>query len=160
MAMITCEECQNSYSDRADKCPNCGCPNPNAVLETVRIGYHGVWSSGRLVIGILSILLFVIISFQSCAAGLGNALQDNNETSGTAGGLLAFMLLVAGIVAVCTRNVRAKFGIVSPTIFYWLGALFTVGQGTYYKDLPIWGGLSFLFGIVFILAAIKTKKRS
>ena len=159
MAMITCEECKNSYSDRASKCPNCGCPNPNVELETVRIGHRGVWSSGRLVIGILSILLFVVISFQSCAAGLGNVLKSNQETSGTAGVFLAAMLLIAGIIAICTRNVRSKFGIISPTIFYWLGALITVGQGTTYKDLPIWGGLSFIFGLVFVIAAIKSKKR-
>lgn len=159
MAMITCEECKNTYSDRANKCPNCGCPNPNVEMETVHVRYHGVWSSGRLVLGIISILLFIAISFQSCFAGLGNALKDNNATSGSAGVFLAIMLLIAGIISVCTRNVRAKFGIISPTIFYWLGALITVGQGDTYGDLPIWGGLSFIFGLVFIIAAIKTKKR-
>ena len=31
-----------------------------------------VWSTGRLVIGIVSMVLFVLIGFQSCAAGLSH----------------------------------------------------------------------------------------
>lgn len=26
MAMITCKECGKEFSDKADKCPNCGAP--------------------------------------------------------------------------------------------------------------------------------------
>ena len=33
----------------------------------------------KLVSGILSIILFVIVSFQSCAAGIGNTLSENGE---------------------------------------------------------------------------------
>ena len=33
----------------------------------------------KLVSGILSIVLFVLVTFQSCAAGLSNALQENGE---------------------------------------------------------------------------------
>ena len=33
----------------------------------------------KLVSGILSIILFVFVSLQSCAAGLGNAIADNGE---------------------------------------------------------------------------------
>nr|WP_264472805.1 hypothetical protein [Extibacter muris] len=52
-----------------------------------------------MVTGIISIVLFALISFQSCAAGLSNALEQNNATSGTAGLLLAFIYLIAGIIA-------------------------------------------------------------
>ena len=37
-----------------------------------------VW---RLVSGILSIILCVLVAFQSCAAGLSNALEENGEVS-------------------------------------------------------------------------------
>lgn len=40
-----------------------------------------VW---KLVSGILSIILFVFVSFQSCAAGVSNALEANGEVSGSA----------------------------------------------------------------------------
>ena len=40
----------------------------------------------KLVSGILSMILFVIVTFQSCAAGVANSLEANGETSGSAGG--------------------------------------------------------------------------
>ena len=48
--------------------------------------------TAKLVIGIISMVLFVLVAFQSCAAGLGNALADNGEVSGTSGMLLAFCM--------------------------------------------------------------------
>ena len=60
--------------------------------------------TGKLVIGILSIVLFLLVALQSCAAGLGNTLADNGEVSGSAGFLLALGLLVAGIINICTRK--------------------------------------------------------
>ena len=45
--------------------------------------------TAKLVIGIVSIVLFVFIAFQSCAAGMSNALEANGEMSGTAGLLLS-----------------------------------------------------------------------
>ena len=60
--------------------------------------------TAKLVIGIISMVLFVLVAFQSCAAGLGNALADNGEVSGTSGMLLAFCMLIAGIVVVASRK--------------------------------------------------------
>ena len=40
----------------------------------------------KLVSGILSMILFVIVTFQSCAAGVANSLEANGETSGSAEG--------------------------------------------------------------------------
>jgi hypothetical protein len=54
-----------------------------------------VW---KLVSGILSIVLFLIVSFQSCAAGISNTLSDNGEVGGSAGVLVAIFLLAGGIV--------------------------------------------------------------
>ena len=50
--------------------------------------------TAKLVIGIISMVLFVLVAFQSCAAGLGNALADNGEVSGTSGMLLAFCMTI------------------------------------------------------------------
>ena len=58
----------------------------------------------KLVSGILSIVLFAMVSFQSCAAGVSNTLQDNGEVSGSAGLIVAIMLLVGGIVSIATKN--------------------------------------------------------
>jgi len=156
MAMTKCVDCGNEYSDKAVQCPKCGCPNPNVELVDTR--RKGVWSSGRLIIGIISIVLFILILFQSCAAGMSNALQDNNATSGTSGFVLAIMMLIAGIVGIATRNSTSNITTMVPGGFYWFGSLLTIGTGATYGDLPIWGGLSFIFGLVFIVAGIKTKK--
>ena len=51
--------------------------------------------TAKLVIGIISMVLFVLVAFQSCAAGLGNALADNGEVSGTSGMLLAFCMITS-----------------------------------------------------------------
>ena len=38
----------------------------------------------KLVSGILSIVLFFMVAFQSCAAGLSNSLSETGEVSGSA----------------------------------------------------------------------------
>ncbi|MDD6293363.1 MAG: hypothetical protein SOV90_09660 [Lachnospiraceae bacterium] len=161
MALIKCTECGKEYSGNADSCPNCGNPNPDKkdaknviVVEKTK----GVWSAGRLTIGIISILLFVFIAFQSCAVGLSKSLEENGESTGSIGLFVAIFILVAGIVGICTRNSKSKVGAIITTVFYWLGAILTIGTGDTYGDLPIWGVISFIFGLVFLIAAIKTKK--
>lgn len=157
MALIQCPECGKEFSETSDKCLNCGRPNP-AARKTVAEVNKGKWSSGRLAIGIISIVLFVIIGFQSCAAGVVNTLEDNGATSGSSGMGTAIFVLIAGIVGICTRNSKGKGGAITTTVFYWLAALLTIGTGDTYPDLPIWGVIAFLFGVVFLIAGIKTKK--
>ena len=49
----------------------------------------------RLISGILSMVSFLIITFQSCATGVVNVLEDNNhDTSDVAGFFVALMLTV------------------------------------------------------------------
>lgn len=60
--------------------------------------------TARTVIGIISMVLFVIITFQSCAVGIGNALDDNGGTSGSSGMFLSICMLVAGIIGVAARR--------------------------------------------------------
>ena len=112
----------------------------------------------KLVIGIISIVLFLIIAFQSCFAGLGNAISGNGESSGSAGFFLATCMLVAGIVGICTRKGFAG-GIVSGC-FYAIGGLIGIANYGTYSDLKIWSILSFIFAFVYIAGTIITKKKS
>ena len=64
----------------------------------------------KLVSGILSIILFALVAFQSCAAGMSNALEENGEVSGSAGIIVAVLLLTGGIVSVATRKSSGKGG--------------------------------------------------
>ena len=43
----------------------------------------------KLVSGILSIIMFVFVTFQSCAAGISNSIEDNGEVGGSAGIIVA-----------------------------------------------------------------------
>ena len=85
-------------------------PAQPQVVYMEKEKHTGFWSVGRLVIGILSMVLFIFITFQSCAAGISNTLQENNALSGSAGFFTAVMFLFAGIVAVCTRNAKGMVG--------------------------------------------------
>ena len=62
-----------------------------------------VW---KLVSGILSMVLFILVAFQSCAAGVSNALENNGEVSGSAGLIVAVLMLAGGIVSVATSPKR------------------------------------------------------
>lgn len=157
MALIKCPECGADISEKAERCPNCG--NPNKVSTVVLAEKEkGFWSAGRTAIGIISMVLFPLITLQSCAAGINNALEENGATSGTSGFGTALFMLIGGIIGVCTRNSKSKIGAIITALFYWLGALMSYGENDTYGDLSLWCGLSFIFGIVFIICAIRTKK--
>ena len=47
----------------------------------------------KLVSGILSIVLFIMVAFQSCAVGIGNTLGETGEVGGSACIIVAIMLL-------------------------------------------------------------------
>lgn len=110
----------------------------------------------RLVIGIISMVLFIFISLQSCVVGLGNAIADNDEVSGSAGFLLALCMLIAGIVAVAGRKSK-KASIVAGCI-YAFGGLIAIANVGSYGDLIFWSILSFVFAAVFIITAIRQKE--
>ncbi len=112
--------------------------------------------TAKLVIGIISIVLFLLIAFQSCAAGIGNAIEDNGETSGSAGIIVAVCMLVAGIVAIATRKGIAG-GFVSGG-FYAFGGIIGITNYGSYSDLLIWSIVSFIFATVCIVGSILTKR--
>lgn len=110
----------------------------------------------KKVIGIISIVLFLIISLQSCVAGLGNALSENGEVSGSAGLILSVFMLIAGIISVISKSNRGMT-IVS-TVFYVLGGLMGIANVGSYADLQIWSILSLLFGVLLIFHMVKYKE--
>ena len=112
--------------------------------------------TAKLVIGIISMVLFLLITFQSCVAGIGNALEENGESSGSAGFFVAICMLTAGIVGVCTRK-KVTGGFVAGGI-YALGGLIGITNYGSYGDLMIWSVLSFIFALVFVIGSIVTKR--
>lgn len=143
-----CKKCGGQMDDTAVICPSCGAPTENYVAPKSK------GSTPRLVIGIISIVLFVLVMLQSCAVGIGNTLADSGENSGSAGFLLAICFLVAGIVGVATR--RGKGGGIVSGCFYAFGGVIGIANVGSYSDLKIWSILSIVFAVVFIVSSIMT----
>lgn len=113
----------------------------------------------KLVSGILSIVFFFIVCFQSCGTGIVNAIDGNNaDTSGAAGMILAFCLLVAGIVSLATRSGKGNGGNICLIIFYGFGALIGfVNLGTF-GDLVVWSWWSTICAALAVLSIVLNKK--
>lgn len=111
----------------------------------------------KLVAGILSMVLFIIVAFQSCAAGVLNTLEDNGEISGSAGILVAVLMLTGGIVSVATRKSIRNGGNVALIIIFGLAAL--VGFTNYgnFSDLIIWSGWCLINAVLAFFAIITGK---
>ena len=116
-----------------------------------------VW---KLVSGIISIILFVIVTFQSCAAGLSNALEANGEVSGTAGVMVAVFMLAGGIVSIATRNAKGKGGNIALLILFGLAALIGFANYGSYSDLAIWSGWCLMNAVLAVVAMITCKKKN
>jgi len=74
MALIKCEECEKEYSDKAEACPNCGCPTTYTTTndteekcsvpingdETLHKGKFPLWIHLAFVIPVIALVLFLI----------------------------------------------------------------------------------------------------
>lgn len=111
---------------------------------------HGALTM-RLIIGIFSILLSVIIGLQSIFAGLGEALTKSDSNGGAAGFILGFFMLAAGIVTIAAR--KTKGGTITSIVVYLLGGIIAVfNQSGIFGDLIIWTVVSFIFAVLLIVS--------
>ena len=109
----------------------------------------------RLVSGILSMVVFLIVTFQSCAVGLVNAVEENkDDTSGAGGIFVAFGLLIAGIVATALWKNKSKGGDIALIILYGLTALIGFGNQGTFGDLVVWSSWAWICAIMAAIALI------
>ncbi len=111
-----------------------------------------------LVSGILSIVLFIVVAFQSCAAGLANALTENGESSGSAGIIVAIVMLAGGIVSIATRKSVGKGGNIALIVLFGLGALVGFALAGSFADLNIWAAWCLINAVLAVIAMIKRSK--
>ena len=114
--------------------------------------------TAKLVTGILSIIISVFILLQSCAAGVGNALADNGEVSGSAGAFVAILIMAGGIAMVSTRKSEKRGGSIACSIIYFLAALLGYPNAGSYGDLKIWSGMAVILGILNVVALLRAKE--
>lgn len=112
----------------------------------------------KLVAGILSMILFIVVVMQSCAAGMVNAIENNGGSSGTAGIFVAILMLTGGIVSVATKKSQGKGGNIALVILFGLAALIGFAGYGNYKDLVIWAAWCLLNAVFAVIALIKSKK--
>jgi len=110
----------------------------------------------RIVIGIICCVLSIVILFQSCVVGIGNTLTDDNgETSGISGFIVAIFMLIAGIVGIAGRNSNGAI-LTSGIFFLVAGEIGTTGDCSSFGDLIYWGNLCYIFCVLYILSIIVT----
>lgn len=112
----------------------------------------------KLVSGILSIVLFIFVAFQSCAAGIGNALAENGESSGSAGIIVAIVMLSGGIVSIATRKSEGKGGNIALIVLFGLGALVGFALAGSFADLNIWAAWCLINAVLAVIAMLKGNK--
>ncbi len=173
MANVKCPKCKNLISGvqagQTIKCPKCGysmklsgAPNA-ATTSQVSSASKKKRSSGaplatwKLVSGILSMILFIIVSLQSCVVGLGNAVFETGESSGGGGILLATLMLTGGIVGVATRKSEGNGGNVALIILFGLAAFFGFVLAGSFSDLRVWAFWCFINAIMAVIAMVKNK---
>ena len=114
----------------------------------------------KLVSGIISTVLVLVVIVQSCAAGAVNAMEKNKEVSGSAGIFVAILLLAAGIVSIVVRNSTKKGGNIALIILFGLAALIGfVGAGNY-SDLYIWSVWCLICAILAVVSIVLNNKNS
>lgn len=114
--------------------------------------------TAKLIIGIISIVLTFLVLFQSCAAGICDALMEEGGTSGSAGLFVAILMFIAGIVAIATRSSRG--GGIFCTIVYGIAGLIGILMHGIFQDLIIWGALCLIFAVIFLLSVLKMKGKT
>lgn len=112
----------------------------------------------KLVSGILSIVLFIVVAFQSCAAGVVNAIEDNGQSSGSGGIMVAIMMLSGGIVSIATRKSEGKGGNIALIVLFGLGAFVGFALAGNFTDLNIWAAWCLINAVLAVIALIKGNK--
>lgn len=107
----------------------------------------------RLVLGILSIILSIIVFFQSLVAMLGDALENVGGVGGFAGVLVSIAMLVAGIVALAGGKSRGTH--MTASIFWLLAGLFGFLLAGNYTDLNIWSTICIIFAVLHYLFVVR-----
>jgi len=126
------------------------------------IEYKTKWETPRVVIGIITVVLFFLFQFQSCVAGAGETLQsifsDSAGTSGSTGYVVSFFFLIAGIVSIVCR--KSKGGSIAAGAVYAICGMALVQEDfSFFKDLAFYCFISFVFGGILIIGGALQKPR-
>lgn len=109
----------------------------------------------KLVSGIISIVLSVFVVFQSMIAGLANALEANEQSSGSAGLVVSICMLCGGIVSIVSRKNNSKGTNIALIILFGLATLTGFVLAGNYSDLYIWSAWCLINAVLAIISLRK-----
>ncbi|HCE78592.1 MAG TPA: hypothetical protein DEP61_07100 [Lachnospiraceae bacterium] len=112
----------------------------------------------KLVSGIFTLVLSAFVLFQSSMAGLSNALEDNGESSGSAGLLVAILMIAGGIVSIVVRNSSKKGGNIALLIIFGIAALMGFTMAGSYTDLKVWAAWCLICAVLALICLFTGKK--
>lgn len=150
-AILTCPTCGYRYHKRPVP------PAPSTMPAPRRPAIGMPFRLTRTIIGILSLVAFIFVMFQSCAANVVNAMEANTADASAGGGtLLAFILLIAGITTALGRD-NAKATLVA-AITYGVGAIIGFASLGTYSDLVFWSIIAVLFGALDVYSWWRSRR--
>jgi len=113
------------------------------------------WVPGKLVLGILTLVLAAYIFFQSFIVGIGNSILQSGEVGGTAGFIVALNFVITGIIAIAARKSSKKTPWIICTVFLFISCFIASCLSGSYSDLLVWGFLSLGIGAFYLLSAMR-----
>lgn len=99
----------------------------------------------------------MMVAFQSCAAGVVNTLEGNGQSSGSAGLIVAIMLLAGGIVSIATRK-GENGGNIALIVMFGIAALVGFTMAGNFGDLTIWAAWCLICAVLALVSLIKGNK--
>ncbi len=149
-----CTKCGQKIADGAQFCANCGAylrggqksSKTKQANDLFQGGGDAAFQQTRFIFSIVTMVFTFFILFQSCAAGVFNALESNNESSGTAGVLLCICWWIAGIMNVAKRSSRQAAKIAA--VVYLIAALIGLLLAGGFSDLMFYGFASLVFAVI------------
>lgn len=108
--------------------------------------------TAKLVFGILSIVFSIMVLFQSCAAGLVDAIEASGGTGGSAGLLVGILMLAGGIVNIAARN--SKGGAIACVVLFCIAGIIGVTMYGVFADLQIWSWYCILVAAINLISIV------
>ena len=121
------------------------------------------WSVGRLVMGILAILVCALIVFQCYKSGAITILMNSKAwiSHVAINPIVAGLLLIGGILGIVTHKSTKKIGCILSTVIFGIGA----GLGAYewnnnYNYIRIWAAVALFFALFYLLCSIMNPRKN
>lgn len=99
---------------------------------------EGLMKTWKLVSGILSILLFVMISFESCSIILAMEMMEMEDSAGYFGLLMSAFLLASGIVSIISRKGGEALQIALIALFLLALVSGALAFRNFFGDMILW----------------------